>query len=1083
VRHLAQVEKAARLLSIVGRRSHSNNEDRSEELLRFSARIFERLGIWELENGRTDDAFAAISQAALTYCVGGYDANARVLMEAAIPIATTNKVTVAPGLMCTGLLLSGRLPELEDLLAQIVFSEGQFSTAKAKTEEEWVDLVGESLARLGDLLIAKSFCLILHYLRSGRQDLVNMALDCLDRSGTVYSLVGEHQSCHVSALMIPYCTRLIRDSPHALLAGNLPENAIDDSWKRYLRRLRIGKFPMIFLWKSQRKALEAGLLGSESLLISMPTSAGKTRTVELAIFDALKNNPDRVCVYVVPTRALAAEVEENVASRLGPMGLAVSVLYGGYDLSPLDEELLAQNRIFVLTPEKLDLLVRQSHEFAERICLIIIDEAQKIAAPSASPRCLRMELILSRILYLAAKNKARVLCLSAMISNREEFAAWIAGNSDNVIHTEWEPAFKRYGVFEWRGNSGQIRYPPIVNEFPVEDFYVPLLLKRQELSNEDRGRLEVAARVGIFYAKTGPTLVFTTTKRFVENIADRITTLLEKDPPAMITARKQIALRCAQVLGDGHKLVRAIDLGFCYHHADLPRSVRRILENGIREGSLSLIVSTTTLAQGVNLPIKNVVVHSLFLGGAVSTVQFWNAAGRAGRAGYETEGHIVFCFYPDFQRVAEAELEKSQSFIATGMRTLIDSRLPSASTAAEFVEHWALASTSQFRSAGETYESWGSRRRVNAEKNTRDILTILDSQLLAWAIEESVDEITDEVVEKWVNRTLFAVQTIDIPEQTKRFTAGLAKRARAVRRQVPDEAERKLFNRTGLSVSSNKAISSLAQEIKPLIPEMEGLDRLPRDFWLKIHSSLKDISEISGLGEIEGELLADWVEGKEYGSLANEYYHGDIERAVGSIEEATFSFPWGSHAIIQHLVAALGNEAIPRLVRFMPSLVHHGVPTLAAVYAINLGVSDRRLAVRIGDAYLSEHDSVGFAALKEWLQGIGYSEWGKMLKGENPDVVNECYQLVSAKKEKIKKADAVLEFNVSDVQEVEEADAEDLIVVRHGGDFVLCTFDYRRIGRLTGANLARLEQVDRRNRDVVVEEFSHSKKWASIRVL
>jgi superfamily II DNA/RNA helicase len=857
---------------------------------------------------------------------------------------------------------------------------------------------------------------------------------------------------------------------------------MDSDWKTYLRRLRLGRFPMLFLWNSQQEALKAELLGEKSLFISMPTSAGKTRTVELAIFKALKDHPDGSCVYVVPTRALAAEVEESLASRLGPMKLGVSVLYGGYDFSPFEEQILAENRIFVLTPEKLDLLARHDDDFKKKISLIIMDEVQEIGSPTPSPRTLRMELILSRMLYIAEKNKARVICLSAMVSNRDDFAKWISGSPENVAHTEWQPTFKRYGLFQWEQDRGRIWYPPLKDEFPTEDFYVPLLFAKRDLSDEDKGRFEVAARVSAFYSKTGPTLVFTTSKPFVDKIVDKITEIFQSNPPDMTDKRDQIARRCAEILGEHHKLVKSIRLGFCYHHADVPRSIRRLLERAIKDATLPLIVSTTTLAQGVNLPIKNVIVHTLSFGGYISTTQFWNAAGRAGRAGYETEGHVVFCYRPDLERIVTSELEKSESFVASGIRRLIESRLPSAETEQEFIAQWALASTSQFRKHWETYESWGPTKRHNAELNRDQILAILDPQLLAWALEESVDEIDDAVVEKWIGKTLFAVQTLDIPEYLEKFKAGLKNRVLAVKGLVPDAETRKLYNRTGLSIASNVKAKEAAKRIKPTLSKLEDANRLPREFWFEIHNAMKDISEVSELARLESKLLADWVDGAEYQKLADEYYGGNIERAAKEIEAATFSFPWGLHAIVQHLNVLTAADAIPSLVTNSPSLIFHGVPTMAAVYAVNLGVYDRQLAIKIADMYLEKHGSTSFGQMKDWLQGIDYPSWVEMLKGNNQNAVDDCYERIKTKKS-TEQSEVVLEFNLSDLQPTEKIGDEDLIVVKYKEDYWLCTYDYRRIGKLTGANLSRLHDVDRRNRDLIVEDFDKTRSGVSIRVL
>jgi len=98
-------------------------------------------------------------------------------------------------------------------------------------------------------------------------------------------------------------------------------------------------------------------------------------------------------------------------------------------------------------------------QLRDRITLIIVDEVQQCASSSA--RSLRIELIISRILRLAEHNNARVLCLSAVIENPEDFAIWISGNSDNRVVTEWRPTMQRYGVFQWFGLRGRIWYPPL----------------------------------------------------------------------------------------------------------------------------------------------------------------------------------------------------------------------------------------------------------------------------------------------------------------------------------------------------------------------------------------------------------------------------------------------------------------------------------------------------------------------------------------------------------------------------------------------------------------------------------------------
>jgi hypothetical protein len=87
----------------------------------------------------------------------------------------------------------------------------------------------------------------------------------------------------------------------------------------------------------------------------------------------------------------------------------------------------------------------------------------------------------------------------------------------------------------------------------------------------------------------------------------------------------------------------------------------------------------------------------------------------------------------------------------------------------EYIEKWALVSTSQFRDRRKDYEFWGDRKKNNAQVAGNKILSILDSQLLAWALEESIEEIDDEIIKKWLGKMLFSVQTLDIPKKIKLF--------------------------------------------------------------------------------------------------------------------------------------------------------------------------------------------------------------------------------------------------------------------------------------------------------------------------
>jgi succinate dehydrogenase flavin-adding protein (antitoxin of CptAB toxin-antitoxin module) len=113
-------------------------------------------------------------------------------------------------------------------------------------------------------------------------------------------------------------------------------------------------------------------------------------------------------------------------------------------------------------------------------------------------------------------------------------------------------------------------------------------------------------------------------------------------------------------------------------------------------------------------------------------------------------------------------------------------------------------STKQFREGGDDYESWTAVKLKNAKKAQKEILEILDSQLLAWITGETLGEIDDEAITNWINRTLFSTQTVDIPKELNKMKDGLKNRSIAVYKLLDKDEERKSFNKTGLSITGNR---------------------------------------------------------------------------------------------------------------------------------------------------------------------------------------------------------------------------------------------------------------------------------------
>lgn len=212
-----QIEMAAHFISGAATRLSFETGTPRKELLFYAARILERLATWELERGDKSIAVRAIVNAAVYYSIAGYDANAKVLMETVKTIKVDTLSLLSPIEKCSALFLSGKLSDLEDEIAMIMFDPPDFDMDKSKTEQEWLDMIGKAMAYAADTLAYKSFALLLHYFREGNRELIDLASDNLNRAVSTYSLIGEYESAHLSRILTLYFSNIVENAPFSLL--------------------------------------------------------------------------------------------------------------------------------------------------------------------------------------------------------------------------------------------------------------------------------------------------------------------------------------------------------------------------------------------------------------------------------------------------------------------------------------------------------------------------------------------------------------------------------------------------------------------------------------------------------------------------------------------------------------------------------------------------------------------------------------------------------------------------------------------------------------------------------------------------
>jgi hypothetical protein len=158
------------------------------------------------------------------------------------------------------------------------------------------------------------------------------------------------------------------------------------------------------LWPSQTSAAARAVDQSDNLVVSLPTSAGKTRIAELCILRCLAAG-QRV-MFVTPLRALSAQTEATLQRAFGPLGKTISALYGSIGVSEFDEDAIRDRDIVVATPEKLDFALRNDPSLLDDVGLLVFDEGHMIGP---SDREVRYEVQIQRLLRRPDAGRRRIV--------------------------------------------------------------------------------------------------------------------------------------------------------------------------------------------------------------------------------------------------------------------------------------------------------------------------------------------------------------------------------------------------------------------------------------------------------------------------------------------------------------------------------------------------------------------------------------------------------------------------------------------------------------------------------------------------
>lgn len=416
------------------------------------------------------------------------------------------------------------------------------------------------------------------------------------------------------------------------------------------------------LWPSQLLLGHRGIFRGESGLIQMPTSAGKTRSVEIILRSAFMAKRTKLAVVVAPFRALCHEIAISLRQDLSDSDIKVNELTDALQIDFVDQvaELLgaappATSYVLVLTPEKFLYVLRQSPDALKHIGLVIYDEGHQF---DTGTRGITYELLLTEIKALLPM-AAQTVLISAVMKNPQAIATWLMGPERGQVidGATLLPTSRSVAFASWSEALGQLMF--YENGYAQRDYFVPRLidsttlddLKPDERDFPKKGKsTDVALYLGLRVAGKGAVAVFCGTKVIANGIAKRAVQIgdagyLIEWPSEYSDAAEVLALDrlMSGNFGDGSLQAKAARLGVYTHHSNTPHGVRLALEHAMQKSLIQFIACTSTLAQGVNLPIRYLIVQGVNQGaGRVKVRDFQNLIGRAGRAGMHTEGVVIF---------------------------------------------------------------------------------------------------------------------------------------------------------------------------------------------------------------------------------------------------------------------------------------------------------------------------------------------------------------------------------------------------------------------------------------------------------
>ena len=764
-----------------------------------------------------------------------------------------------------------------------------------------------------------------------------------------------------------------------------------DTWRSILQKDSFIKE----LWPAQHLLGKKGVLQGRSAVVQMPTSAGKTKSTELILRSAFLANRISLAVIIAPFRALCNEISGSLTAAFDGEAITVNELSDVLQIDYDNNDFTAKKTIMVATPEKMLYILRHEPALAQQIGLLIFDEGHQF---DDETRGTTYELLLTELLSLTSKDTQKVL-ISAVLNNAETIGEWLNGEANVVEGANLFPTSKSVGYVSWIGTLGQIQYFG-AHRFGQYDYFVPRVIRQVSLNKKGRERKQqifpgqkdnasdIALYLGLKLVSSGAVAVFSGRKDSIYKLCDRFIDIIERGfslPSGILEESETVEVQRLERLhrenlGSDAPAVKCAKYGIFTHHGNMPHGIRSAVEYAMQHNMIHFVICTSTLAQGVNLPIRYLIVANARQGKEIMRKpDFLNLIGRVGRAGMHTEGSIIFADPKIYDgrnnRTQKWRWEEVQNLLHEGspepcssnimmlFSPIVskDQKYELSSYGLDFVQRY-IDAESQDAFVDETLLPYSNIENFPVSDmkylllKRIDILHVLESFLLShsYNMEKGMGE---EDVLRLVKGTLVYFLADD--EEKENIQKVFQLLFRNIVKEVPQPARRVVYGKSLFGLREVQQIEQWVQlhekDLRAVEQSSEILDILWTLFSEYIHANEFKTFDPSDLLKAVGQR---WIQGDSFGTILSFIQKYDvhigmrrskitINHVVGLCENI-LSYEGGLIVsavceFLEMMNSAQNNEAIQRLRLFQKQL-KYGLTNQTMIILYELGISDRVIA-------------------------------------------------------------------------------------------------------------------------------------------